>query len=245
MKYNKTNICSEAPVNLIVNNQKVITFMCTPLDLEDLALGHLYTRGMMKNIDELLGIGVCSENKKVTVILNKKIEESEEDSYFPNILLTSCGSGSTFDETKFKSDFLKTEKFFELEKIKKSFVALLENAVIYKKTGGMHCALIGVEGKNYIREDIGRHNAVDKVIGTVLKEKGNLEESFIISTGRISVDMVLKAATLRIPVVSSRSIASDLAIEIANRVGITLIGRINSVDPIIYTYEGRIKKTAN
>lgn len=245
MKYNKTNICSEAPVNLIVNSQKIITFMCTPLDLEDLALGHLYTRGMMKNIDELLGIGVCSENKKVTVILNKKIEENEEDSYFPNILLTSCGSGSTFDETKFKSDFLKIEKKFELEKIKESFITLLENAVIYKKTGGMHCALIGIDDNNYIREDIGRHNAVDKVIGAVLKENKHLEESFIISTGRISVDMVLKAATSKIPVISSRSIASDLAIEIANRVGITLIGRINSLNPIIYTYEERVKNTTN
>lgn len=244
MKYNKTNICSEAPVNLIVNNKKIITFMCTPLDLEELALGHLYTRGMMESIDELLGVGVCSENKKVMVVLDKKIEDKEE-SYFPNILLTSCGSGSTFDETKFKSEFLKIEKIFELEKLKESFIALLENAVIYKKTGGMHCALIGIDNNNYIREDIGRHNAVDKVIGAVLKEKKKLEESFIISTGRISVDMVLKAATAKISVVSSRSIASDLAIEIANRVGITLIGRINSLEPIIYTHKERVKNITN
>lgn len=244
MKYNKTNICSEAPVNLIVNNKKIITFMCTPLDLEELALGHLYTRGMMESIDELLGVGVCSENKKVMVVLDKKIEDKEE-SYFPNILLTSCGSGSTFDETKFKSEFLKIEKMFELEKLKESFIALLENAVIYKKTGGMHCALIGIDNNNYIREDIGRHNAVDKVIGAVLKEKKKLEESFIISTGRISVDMVLKAATAKISIVSSRSIASDLAIEIANRVGITLIGRINSLEPIIYTHKERVKNITN
>ncbi len=245
MKYNKTNICSEAPVNLVVNNKKIITFMCTPLDLEDLALGHLYTRGMMQTIDELLGIGVCSENKKITVVLDKKIEDSQENSYFPNILLTSCGSGSTFDEENLKIDFLKIEKKFELEKLKESFISLLENAVIYKKTGGMHCALIGIDDNNYIREDIGRHNAVDKVIGAVLKEKKKIEESFIISTGRISVDMVMKAATAKISVVSSRSIASDLAIEIANRVGITLIGRINSLEPIIYTYKERIKNTTN
>ena len=104
----------------------------------------------------------------------------------------------------------------------------------------MHCALINVNGENYVREDIGRHNAVDKAIGAVLKKDKNLKESFLISTGRISVDMVLKAATAKIPVVASRSIASDLAIEIAEKIGITLIGRINALEPIIYTVKERI-----
>ena len=240
MKHNKTNICRESAVLLIVNNEKVITFMCTPFDLEDLVIGHLYSRGVIKNLKDVMGSGVCSENKKVTIVLNKKVELEDVESYLPNILLSSCGSGSTYSEDKIKNEFLDIEKIFDLEEIKSSFSILLENAVIYKKTGGMHCALINVNGENYVREDIGRHNAVDKAIGAVLKKDKNLKESFLISTGRISVDMVLKAATAKIPVVASRSIASDLAIEIAEKIGITLIGRINALEPIIYTVKERI-----
>ena len=80
MKHNKTNICRESAVLLIVNNEKVITFMCTPFDLEDLAIGHLHSRGVIKNLKDVMGSGVCSENKKVTIVLNKKVELEDVES---------------------------------------------------------------------------------------------------------------------------------------------------------------------
>lgn len=242
VKYKKTNICHEAAVQLLVNGQKLITFMCTPIDLNDLAIGHLYVRGRLKSMNEIIGIGVCSENKKITVALDSKNTEENDKMTLPNILLSSCGSGSDFDENILKKEKLEFNADFSLEEIGEIFNLMLEEAQLYKKTGGMHCSAIKVENQIFVREDIGRHNAVDKVIGAAFQKLKKIENPVLVTTGRISVDMAIKAVSGKIPVIASRSIPSNLAIEIAEKLGITLIGRVGTLYPIIYTHEERIKK---
>lgn len=247
-KVKKTNICQEAPVKLFVNGKLLITFMCTPFELESLAIGHLYTRSFFTNPLSILGIRVCSEFRKIDLIIDKKNDELFSTDYLPNILLTSCGSGTNFDNSIFQNERVVSSFSVPLAKLKELFITTLDSATIYKKTGGMHCSTLFINNEIFISEDIGRHNSVDKSVGkfiSTLKNKNvNLNDLFcnslVITTGRISVDMVLKAVNSKIPIIASRSIPSDLAIDIANKMGITLVGRLNSMDPIIYTYPKKI-----
>lgn len=229
----KVNITIEAPLELMLNGKKIATFMCTPRDLEDLATGHLYSRGIIHSVDELLSIGSCESGRRMFVILNGLPHKGKFA--VPEVILTSCGSGSLFNEEALEDIDLKFDISVSIDEIREAFKSLMESAVLHNTLGGMHCAIITDFNKKAIREDIGRHNAVDKAIGAALKENINFEKSIIVTTGRISLDMILKAIGAKIPVIASLSIPSDLAIEIAERLGICIIGRIATKDPIIYT----------
>ncbi|WP_297433223.1 formate dehydrogenase accessory sulfurtransferase FdhD [uncultured Cetobacterium sp.] len=236
----KSNVCEEAPVELKVNREKMVTFMCSPYDLEDLALGHLYTRGIIKSKDELESIAACKDAK---LIATYTLGEVKDDLFtIPKVVLSGCGSGALFDEKVMQKEKIEYPRQISLERIKKVAREMLEGAIMYKNSGGMHCASIGnISGEVVIREDIGRHNAVDKVIGAALNKDFDLKNSVITTTGRLSLDMVLKAVATKIPVVATISIPSSLAIELAEKLGVCLIGRIGKNDPIIYTFENRIK----
>lgn len=246
---NKINICEEAVVPLFINNSKFITFMATPINLEELAIGHLFIRGILDNFSLILGIGICNASNKINIILNKNKSDLDSSSSTEKILLSSCGSGSIFDDSLLPNKKINFEQKFSITDIKNSFINMLSQAIIYKKTGGMHCASLTVGKETFVCEDIGRHNAIDKVIGAALLQNKTLNlpiqksffhNSYLITTGRISVDMVLKAISAQIPVIASRSIPSSLAIELAERFNITIIGRLNSEVPIIYTHNYKI-----
>ncbi|MGL5279782.1 MAG: formate dehydrogenase accessory sulfurtransferase FdhD [Cetobacterium sp.] len=236
----KSNVCEEAPVELRLNREKLVTFMCSPYDLEDLALGHLYTRGIVKSKNDLESIAAC---KDARLIATYTLGEVKDDLFtIPKVVLSGCGSGALFDEKIMQKEKIEYPHQISLERIKKVARDMLEGAVMYKNSGGMHCASIGnPNGEVVIREDIGRHNAVDKVIGAALNKEFDLKNSVITTTGRLSLDMVLKAVATKIPVVATISIPSSLAIELAEKLGVCLIGRIGKNDPIIYTFENRIK----
>ena len=236
----KSNVCEEAPVELLVNREKLVTFMCSPYDLEDLALGHLYTRGIIKEKNELESVAACKDAKLIATYTSNEVK----DDLFtiPKVVLSGCGSGALFDEKIMEKEKIEYPEQISLERIKKVAREMLENAIMYQNSGGMHCAAIGnIKEEIVVREDIGRHNAVDKVIGAALNKEFDLKNSVITTTGRLSLDMVLKAVATKIPVVATISIPSSLAIELAEKLGVCLIGRIGKNEPIIYTYKERIK----
>ncbi len=152
----------------------------------------------------------------------------------------------------YQMNIIVSENFLKLEKNESSFKIALEKlrgytkkmfeeAVLYKETGGMHCAGIAdKEALLIVREDVGRHNAVDKVIGKSFFLELDFNQSLVLTTGRISSDMVLKAVAGRIPIIASRSIPTSFAIEIAERASITVVGRVLTKEPIVYTQMQRI-----
>jgi FdhD protein len=139
---------------------------------------------------------------------------------------------------------------------------MFSRADMYRETGGMHCAALAVdlacrpasgpaasvqaedapEGSSYfvVREDVGRHNAVDKVLGRAFMDGVDFSASCILTSGRIAADMILKAVAAKVPVVVSRSIPTTTAFEIAEKANITVVGRIGSDQPIVYCGSVRI-----
>lgn len=234
MREEKINICMEAAVELHVNGEKLVTFMCTPFNLEEMAVGYLCSRGIIRGMDEIEKVESVSVFSGIEIKLRKNLDLKKFDS--PKMILSGCGTGMGFDLEELKQKRLERENSFEMKKLKEKFIEMLGEAIMYKTMGGMHCAALynPVTDEFIVREDIGRHNAVDKVIGAGIMQGVELGRSAVIVTGRISSDMVIKAGEAGIPLVVSRSLTSDLALSIAEELGISLIGRANIESPIIY-----------
>lgn len=232
-------VCEEISVTLFINSTKFITFMCTPDDLKELAIGHLYTRNLIENIDDIDSIRVCNNLKNIYII--SEFISIEEDLSLSTVLSSSCGSSPSFNLKL--NQVLDSDISFDLKALKDATIKMFKLAVKHQETGGMHsCAVYNTKKDLIAIEDVGRHNAVDKVIGACLIKNYDFKNSAIISTGRISTDMVLKCAGAKIPVVVTRSIPTSSALELAKQNGITVIGRIMSSKPIIYVNEDRILK---
>jgi FdhD protein len=233
------NLCEEAAVELMVNGNKHLTFMCTPQGLKELAAGNLLSSGLIKNMDEIYTLAACDDMRKISVHIAGKIDESGLS--LGNVLASSCGSGSQLNERVLQSPKNKSAFSINLSKLKELAIEMFSKAELYKEHGGIHCAALS-DGKELlaVREDVGRHNAVDKVLGKGVFLGTDFENSIIMSTGRISTDMVLKAVNAGVPIIVSRSIPTTMAFEIADKLGVTIVGRIVSKEPAVYTHSERI-----
>ncbi|MBI4595688.1 MAG: formate dehydrogenase accessory sulfurtransferase FdhD [Candidatus Tectomicrobia bacterium] len=229
------NLCPEEPVQILYNGHEAATLLCTPLELVDLAVGWLYAQGLIENWEEIHTIGLCEDKSQVFARTN--YDRWLEKRGWQKALSSGCGGGamlvSTLKETiKPVTCSLSIDK----EEIRRTMREMLERAEMYKSIGGMHSSALanGKEGILYLSEDIGRHNAVDKVIGKGIINHLNFSDYYLLTTGRISAEIVLKAVRASIAVIASLSIASSLAFDIASLAGITLIGRALSKSPVVY-----------
>jgi FdhD protein len=247
-------LAQESPFEIVVNGKSLTTLMCSPLDLDELALGHLFTRGMIQDLANLLSMGICPDRTRIKIELDADL--GQETSGLSQVIASGCGSG-----TGLSSEFLERHKIensltIELEVLQSWAREMFAAAELYRLTGGMHCAALaavtkpvkarrvsdncGLKHYLVVREDVGRHNAVDKVVGRGLMDGADFSRSIILSSGRIAADMILKAVAAGIPVVASRSIPTTSAYAIAEKCGISVIGRIGSPAPIRYTRPERI-----
>lgn len=232
-------ICEEAPVELVVNDKKLLTFMCTPMNLKELATGYLFSSGLISSLEEVYALAACDDLRKVFVTLGKDI--SSEGLQLNTVLASSCGSGAHFTQELYKRPKNKSQHTTTLEAVTELSAEMLSKAELYKKHGGIHCAALVFDGELVaISEDVGRHNAVDKVIGRGAFLAADYSNAMIISTGRVSTDMVLKAINTGVPIVATRSIPTSLALELAEEMGITIIGRAASGRPVLYSHQYRV-----
>ncbi len=212
--------------------------MCTPNHLNELAIGYLFCKGFIADLEDIMLLAACDDMRMINV--RTRGELTEEQYGLGGILASGCGSDTLLPE---KLTGLKNKSKFKIsvERIRFLTKEMFAQATLYQETGGTHSAcLAGDEGLVVCREDVGRHNAVDKAIGKGLVLGLDLSEHIIITTGRLSSDMVLKAAAAGIPLVASRSIPTTLALEISERVGLTIVGRAAGSKPQIYTHPHRV-----
>jgi FdhD protein len=119
---------------------------------------------------------------------------------------------------------------------------MARGAVRYRDTGGMHACALARDGVvEIIREDVGRHNAVDKTLGRAWLDRTSTEDAELVTTGRISYEMAVKAAKARVPIVVSRTAVTGLAAEVAERAGVTLVGYARGGRMNVYTHPERIR----
>lgn len=234
-------VCIEAPVELQVNGKNFMTFMCTPEHCMDLAVGHLFGRGLIQSWKDIVSMAVCDDLSMITLHTEKPL--SEEEYSLAHVLTSGCGSGKPLSKRFQELPSLSKGPSFSQELLQHCMHVMVEGARLQKETGGYHCTALGGEkGLLFLREDVGRHNTVDKVLGRALIQEEDMSRSFLLTTGRVSSDMLLKAAVARIPLIVSRSIPTSLALEMARQVGITILGRVFRKEPIVFCHGYRIQK---
>ncbi|MCX8012866.1 MAG: formate dehydrogenase accessory sulfurtransferase FdhD [Rectinema sp.] len=211
-------LAPEYPVDLIADGMKLATFMCTPVSLEELAVGYLCSIGMIRSISRIAEIVVADDLRSVSV----RLASTENAGVLP--------SGN--QQTRWP---------VTIESLKAKAAEMFSRAEMYRQTGGMHCAALWTLDDTIItREDVGRHNAVDKVIGRGILDGTDLSQAVLLTSGRFAADMVMKAKNAGIQLLVTRSIPTSTAYEIAIKAGLTIVGRIETASPIIYTCRERI-----
>jgi len=225
-------------VSLTVNGRVWLTFMCTPIHLEALAVGFLYNEGIINNMDDVVDAKVCEHGDNIDVWLNHTVEEPESWRR-----TSGCTGGVTAVDLLAKPNVSlhNTNLTLQPEMIERFFEMLLEAQVLYRKTGGVHTSILSDGGKTLVSaEDIGRHNTLDKIAGLCLMNNIPFQAGIIMTTGRISSEMLQKAANLNVPILISRTSPSSLSIEMAERYGITLIGYARRQRFNVYSNKQRI-----
>jgi FdhD protein len=212
----------EAPVSLTINGTAWLSFMCTPVDLEALAVGFLYDEGVINAMDEVVDVRVCEHGDNVDVWLSRAVEQPQSWRR-----TSGCTGGVTAVDLLAKPDIAFDPESPKVppEAIGELVERLFESQELYRETGGVHTSALSDGDKVLLSaEDIGRHNTLDKIAGLCLMKNIWPDVRILITTGRISSEMLQKAARLHAPILISRTSPSSLSIEMAERYGITLIG---------------------
>lgn len=233
----------EVPLTLEVNGEEFVTLLCTPTALDDLVLGFLFSEGLVDGADDLAGCEVDEERGRVRVT-TRRSHELAAKLYGKRTLTTGCGRGTIFYHV---TDALKTRPVESSAVMSAAaiFTALKgwgDKAELFAETGCPHsAALLDADAKLLcLAEDAGRHNAVDKVIGRALRERWSREDKCLVTTGRISSEILIKTAKAGVPILVSRSAATALAVELAEELGITAAGFARGRRMNVYTHPERI-----
>ena len=229
----------EKAVSLTVNGSVWLTFMCTPSYLEALGVGFLYNEGVIDSLDDIASVKTCANEENIDIWLNFSVQEPIDW-----MRTSGCTGGFSTEEAEQKTKPVLNGGLISPQEINRMVNDLFENQQIYNQVGGVHTSILS-DGANSIimAEDIGRHNTLDKISGRYLLEQVEFRKKIIISTGRISSDMLQKSARIGAPIVVSRTSPSSLSIELAEKFGITLIGYARRNGFNIYTNDARIDQT--
>ena len=227
----------EQSVSLTVNGAIWLTFMCSPVDLEALAAGFLFNENIISNKSEIEDIRVCEHHDNVDIWLNRSVEEPI------NWRRTSgCTGGYTTAVLDEVEPVPPDQLVLEPDQILGLIRNLFESQDIYRKSGGVHSsALASGNSLLFQLEDVGRHNTLDKIAGKVLLESLNVKDKIILTTGRISSEMLQKAARLKASMLISRTSPTSMSIDLATRLGITMIGYARGHRFNVYTHPARVK----
>ena len=234
-------VAAEYDLAIQINGKEFITLLCTPRSLEDLVAGFLFSEGVIQHRDELEGLTVDVEQKLARVTLSNKAEFflTGDKLFAQKTITTACGKGrSMLYVADFETLAERPENTFTLqaEKVLGLMAEFNRKSQLFLDTGGVHsCALSDGSGLLSFEEDIGRHNALDKILGRAMMNDIPLENKIVLTSGRISTEIVSKVARRGIPVIVSRSAPTSAAIEQAQTLGMTLVGFARGSKFNVYT----------
>lgn len=234
-------IIKESPLTLFVNGYQFLTLMILKENLKEMITGFLAAEGIIKSSKDIKRIKFKLEETVAMVEVNGDFTPGD---YKKRTLTSGCGGASTFINLKdcAEAQQIKSDQQHQAESFIDLMVQMQQNSDYFQQSGGTHtAALASAKDIIYQIEDIGRHNALDKVIGRALLEDINLKDKILLTSGRISSEMIIKVLKQGIPFLVSRSAPTDAALKIARDRNITLIGFCRGKRFNIYSGEERIK----
>jgi FdhD protein len=215
-------VVREQPLTVYVNGEKFLTLLCSPMMLEALVVGYLWMEKVIAAPEEIVGLDVSVVDGRADVRLAGPVTLPTE-----RILTSGCGGGITFRIDHRLFPRLQSSLTVRPAQLALGMKQLFQAAEHYQKSRGIHgAALHDGEQLLVVAEDVGRHNAVDKVKGRALLEGIETRDRILLSTGRISSEMLLKAARMGVPVVASRTSPTEMAVALAEQLNITVCGYV-------------------
>ncbi|MCL2752791.1 MAG: formate dehydrogenase accessory sulfurtransferase FdhD [Defluviitaleaceae bacterium] len=232
-------IVRELRANLIINGELYLSMMCLPEHFEELAVGFMFSEGLIKSYEDIKNINAtCTGN--IFVFTNEPIRVSKTEG---RVVTSGCANGtvnlSFLNEKNLQQ--LESDITFSYDTIVEMMQKFSKQSPIFIETGAVHsAALLFKDGTEIFFEDIGRHNAVDKLVGTALMKKLPISEGVLLISGRISSEIALKTSRLGIPVLVSQSAPTSMSVAIAEKVNLTLVGFARGRRFNVYTGAFRI-----
>jgi FdhD protein len=239
-------VAEETALHIFLNKTHYGTILCSPDQLKEMVVGHLLSEGLLKStaeIDDLLlkKDGKCLVKLKPDVDAEQRIAKSQR---FARLVVSACGSPDyrPLSEVIASLPKLDVTPTVNAAVVSQSVLQLNTIAEKFRKTGGVHvAALYSPDGDlAALAEDVGRHNAVDKVIGTGATKNMDFRNLFLALSGRLSGDIILKAARMKLPIIASLAAAISSGLEAAQLTGVTLVGFVRGKRMNVYTYPERI-----
>jgi FdhD protein len=235
-------VAKESPLTIILNNRELVTLLCSPENLKYLAVGFLFSEGLLKSKDEIKKI-IVDDRRGVVRVETEGDEELASDALFKRFITSGCGRGASFYSAIDAQDQAKVESRLKISTLE--VLALVHEfqhrSQVYRSTGGVHsAALCDIRDILVFDEDIGRHNAVDKIFGACILNDIATDDHILITSGRISSEILLKIARRNVPVIVSKSAPTNLGVRLANDLGVTLVGFVRGKRMNVYTHAERI-----
>ena len=242
-------IAEEVPVSLVYNGVPHVVMLATPTNLEDFALGFSVTEGIIKDPSELLSTRIYNRSNGIEVYLQipKQRFDCLTDKGRNLTGRTGCGlcGASTLQQAIRQPNVVNGDLTLSASELFSALADIKQRQMLNQLTGSVHAAAWVVPGQGIIdiREDVGRHNALDKLIGLLLRSGKNLASGFVIVTSRASYELVQKAASVGITMLAAISAPTGLAIRLADEAGLTLIGFARDDQHVVYTHPQRLTHT--
>jgi FdhD protein len=239
-------VIGEMRFTIFVEDRELVTLMCSPHQLRPLVVGFLYLEGLIETIDDIELLRVCLEDRLAEIRLTNGFPDVP-----PRKILTSgCTGGVSFG--KYLDDIERFRVSDSTTRVAPGTMyqllrALYDRSNLYRESGGVHTSIFAMPGSTtprLVAEDIGRHNTLDKLQGMALLEEIPTRGGIIIASGRISSEMLFKAAIMGVPIVGSRTSPTHLALAVADRLHITVCGYLRQGSMNVYTHPFRLQAQA-
>ena len=235
-------VVKELPLTILLNGRELVTLLCSPANLKYLAIGFLLSEGLLHSRNDIKRI--IDDGKRGIVRVETVTDlNGEEEQVFKRIITPGCGRGAAFYSAADAVGMNEVKSDLQVNgaEILELMSHFQQRSETYRSTGGVHsAALCDKKNLNVFSEDIGRHNAIDKIFGQCIWEGISTNNQIILTSGRISSEIVIKIARNNVPVLASKSAPTNTAVKLANLLGITLIGFVRGTRMNVYSHDQRI-----
>jgi FdhD protein len=230
-------VVREIPLTIFLNDMEIVTLLCTGAHAESLAVGFLKSEGLLQKQGNLKRVEVDEARQRVRVFTSESTKLAE--GLFGKRTLTSgCGKGTIFYNVldSLQSKPIKNSLTIKADQIRRLMRQLQKRSELYRRSRGVHnCGLANTERILIFRADIGRHNAVDMIHGECFLREMPTHDKILVTTGRITSEILIKTAKMQIPMLISRSAATSLALDLAHNLNMTVIGYVRGGSIVAYT----------
>lgn len=233
-------IVRERALTIVLNGEELVTLLCSPGDFDYLAAGYLASEDVISSAADIKDLSV---NENTAVVRIDTVSPVETGQTFKRVISSGCGRGAALYSA---ADVTSLKPVTSALRVMPSQVYQMirdfqHRSELFKETGGVHSAAIASPNSiEYFTDDVGRHNAVDKLFGQALLEKLDFSSKMLLTSGRISSEIVSKVARRNVGFLVSRSAPTSSALELSERLNITLIGFVRGERMNVYTHPERV-----